>query len=136
MVERILRKAALLAAGVLFLCTFVAAWAQEEAIVEYAWGTVKSVSADKLVVQEYDYEADTTSQATYIVGDTTEIDSVSSLAEVAPGDSVEVEFIKKDGQNIAQSVSIEKAPAGETPVDIQDEAAPREDSAVSVPEEE
>jgi hypothetical protein len=126
MVERILRKAALLAAVALFLSTFAAAWAQEDDIVEYAWGTVKSVSGDKLIVDEYDYESDTSSQVTYVADEATKIDSVSSLAEIASGDSVEVEFIKKDGTNIAQSISVEKAPPGEV---VEEEAVPGEDAA-------
>lgn len=80
---------------------------------EFSYGTVKSVSVDQIVVSEYDYDADKDVEVTYTVTGDTKFENVSSVSEIAAGDSVDVDFMVKDGQKIASAISVEK-PVDET----------------------
>lgn len=76
---------------------------------EFSYGTVKSVSADQIVISEYDYEADKDVDVTYQVSADVKIEGAASLQEIAAGDAVDIDFLVKDGQNVATALTVEKA---------------------------
>jgi hypothetical protein len=75
---------------------------------EYAFGTVKSVSKDQLVVTEFDYDTGEEKEVAYSIDPKAEISGVNSLQEVASGDEVDVDYLVKDGKNVAVALSFAK----------------------------
>ena len=90
-----------------------AAPAVEEEEPEYAFGTVKSVEGDKLVINEFDYDTGEEKEAIYWVDSKTEYDNVASLKEVAAGDEVDIDYLMKDDKKMAVAVSVAKPVEGE-----------------------
>lgn len=97
--------------------------AEEET--EYSYGTVSSIAGDQLVVSEYDFEKDADVNVNYAVDATTKFENVTALTEIAAGDSVEIDYLVKDGKNVAKLVSVEKMTQPKT-------AAPATGSAAAV----
>jgi hypothetical protein len=107
-----------LSLGVLVILLFSVvgiSYAQEVAEeTDYSFGTVKSVTGDQLVVTEYDYEADKDVDITYTVDPAAKLENVDAVANIKAGDSIEIDFISKDGKKIAKALSVEKPlPEGE-----------------------
>lgn len=75
---------------------------------EFSFGTVKSITEDQLVVSEYDYESNADVDVTYQVPAETEFENAASLKEIAVGDSVDIDFLVKDGQKKAVAITVEK----------------------------
>ena len=75
---------------------------------EYTYGTVSSVSADQLVIKEYDYDNDQEVDITYTVGPDAKIQNAASLKDIVAGDSVEIDYVVKDGKRIVRNISVEK----------------------------
>lgn len=82
---------------------------------EYAFGTVKSVAQDQIVVTEFDYDTGEEKEVAYSIDPQAEISGVSSLQEVAAGDEVDVDYLVKDGKNVAVALSFAK------PVEVEEE---------------
>src|SRR3989338_1019955 len=72
---------------------------------EFSYGMVKSVSADQIVISEYDYEADKDVDVTYTVPADVKIEGAASLQEIAVGDAVDIDFLVKDGQKVASALT-------------------------------
>lgn len=90
--------------------------AQEEAAVgekEYAYGTVNTVSADQIVVQEYNYETGEETAVTYALDPAVKVTNVAAVKDIVAGDSVEVEFLTKDGKKVAVGLDVERLPEEE-----------------------
>ena len=83
-----------------------AAPAEEET--DYSFGTVKSVSGDQMVVSEYDYESDKDVDVTYAADPAVKLENVDAVANIKAGDSVEIDFVTKDGKKVAKTISVEK----------------------------
>ncbi len=75
---------------------------------DYSFGTVKSVTGDQLVVSEYDYESDKDVDVTYTTDPAVKLENANAVADIKAGDSVEIDFVSKDGKKIAKTVSVEK----------------------------
>jgi len=75
---------------------------------EYSYGTVSSISANQIVVKEYDYDSDTESDVTYEIDPAVTLEGVASVSEIAAGDTVDVEYIVKDNKKVAKILSVEK----------------------------
>lgn len=75
---------------------------------EFSFGTVKSITGDQLVVSEYDYESNADVDVTYQVPAETEFENATSLKDIAVGDSVDIDFLVKDGKKKAVAVTVEK----------------------------
>ena len=87
--------------------------AAEEPVVEFegaefSYGTAKSVSANQLVVSEYDYENDKDVDVTYSVNEKTTLEGIKAVTEIAAGDSVDIDYEVKGDQKIALSIAVEK----------------------------
>lgn len=82
--------------------------AQEGEELEYSWGEVSSVSSDKIVVKEYDYETDKEIEVTYEVDPKAEFKGVGSLKDVSVGDAVEIEYSVVDSKKVAKIIDVER----------------------------
>ena len=93
---------------------------------EFSYGTVKTVGADQLVVSEYDYDSDKDVDVTYSVPAGTKFENVTSAQEIKVGDAVDIDFLVKNGQKTASSITVEKATAEneEAALGAADEGAP------------
>jgi len=81
--------------------------AQEEEELESSYGIVKSLSSNELVVKQYDDEGEEV-DVTYIIDIKVELKNVDALEKIAVGDSVEVEYVVKDGKKVAKIITVEK----------------------------
>jgi hypothetical protein len=98
---------ALMAAVAAVSVPFMAA-AQEAEETSTSYGTVTQVSAEQIVVSEYNYDTDTNESVTYVLDPKVEIKNVASIKDIAVNDNVEINFLVKDGKKIAKVVSVEK----------------------------
>ena len=80
---------------------------------EYAFGTVKSVTADQITINEFDYDTGKENEAAYGLDSKTEYDNVASAKEIAAGDEVDIDYLVKDGKKVAVAVSVAKPVEGE-----------------------
>ncbi len=81
---------------------------------EYTFGTVKSVSADQIVINEFDYDTGEEKEQTYALDSKVELNNAASLQEIAQGDEVDVDYRVEGDKKIAQVISIAKPlPVGE-----------------------
>ena len=87
--------------------------AQEEEV-EYSYGTVNKVSGNDIEVKEYDFETESDVNVTYVVNAETQFINVNAVAEIAPGDTVDIDYVVKEGKNAAKVVDVEKAAAETT----------------------
>jgi hypothetical protein len=79
---------------------------------QWVWGEVVSVDAanNQINVKFLDYETDVEKEVAINVDDKTTYENVQSINEIKPKDTVSIDYIvNPDGQNIARSISIEKA---------------------------
>ena len=80
---------------------------------EYAFGTVKSVGADQITINEFDYDTGKENEATYGLDSKTTYENVAAAKEIAAGDEVDIDYLVKDGKKVAVTVSVAKPVAGE-----------------------
>jgi hypothetical protein len=73
----------------------------------YAYGTVSSVNADKLVICEYDYNKDEEVEVEYRIDPQVELKNLTSLDELVAGRNVEVDFIIAENQRLAKAISLD-----------------------------
>lgn len=81
--------------------------AQEEEELEFSYGVVRSLSSNELVVRQYDDEGEEV-DVTYIIDINVELKNVDALEDIAVGDSVEIEYVVKDGKKVAKIITVEK----------------------------
>jgi hypothetical protein len=96
--------------GIGFNPAFVPAQEKQEAqdLSVYTFGVVKQVSAERIVISEYDYTADKEVDVEYIINGGTQFINVSSAGDIQPGDEVEIVFVDEQGKKTAQSVSLDE----------------------------
>lgn len=75
---------------------------------EYSFGVVKSASATEIVVSEFDYDTGQDKEVAYSITPETEWENVASPSEVKAGDEVDVDYLVKDGKNVAVLVAVAK----------------------------
>ena len=75
---------------------------------EFTYGDVTSVSDMALVVNQYDYTTGEMKDMSYAVGSDVSLTNVNAISEIAVGDAVDVEYVKKDGKNVAVAIMVEK----------------------------
>jgi hypothetical protein len=81
----------------------------EEAQSFYSYGEVLSVSADQILIKEFDYVTGDEKEAVYHIDKETSFDSVESAQQIAPGELVDIEFIvSEDGRNIARDIFVDR----------------------------
>ncbi|MBN2097854.1 MAG: hypothetical protein JW714_05205 [Candidatus Omnitrophica bacterium] len=123
--------AAVLVLG-LILCSVPSDLRAQEEQKEYAYGTVKSVSNNSIIVTEFDYENEQEIDTTYSVEPaTTELSNIASLDEITSGDNIELEYVLRNGKKVAVSISVWKQREEEPPIPaepIEEEPAYPEES--------
>jgi hypothetical protein len=82
--------------------------AEEEDAALIGLGTVAKIDVNQLTVLEFEYESDAELEVIYEVTETTEYDNVKSLAELIPGDSVEIVYVEQSGKKIVLAISKEE----------------------------
>ena len=107
--KRYLEIAAVLVLGFLMCSVSGVSLAQEEEKTEYSWGKVSSASSSQIVVREYDYDSDEDVDVTYTIDPKAELKNVDSLKSIAVGDSVDIEYVVKDGKKVAKVIAVEKS---------------------------
>ncbi len=78
--------------------------------VQWVWGEVASVdpAAGTLAVKYLDYDTDEEKAMNMTVADTTTFQEVKGLDGIKPQDTVSVEYIVKEGKNLARDITVEK----------------------------
>lgn len=92
--------------------------ADNNANTQWVWGEVTGVDAigKNITLKYLDYETDQEKQISLEVDDSTVYDNVKSLEGIQLKDNLSVDYISKDGKNLAKSISLERSenpPAGE-----------------------
>ena len=82
--------------------------AQEEEETDYSWGTISSVSSNQIVAREHDYDKDEEVNVTYTVDPKVKLKNVKSLQDIKVGDSIEIDYVVKDGKKVAMAITVEK----------------------------
>jgi len=78
-------------------------------IEEFAYGQVLSISSSNVVVKEFDYDKEIEIEVSYKINSDTEFENVGSYNEIVVGDDVEIDYIQKEGINIAINIAKAKA---------------------------
>lgn len=91
--------------------TMVAPQAANDSNTQWVWGEVTVVDAQNktLTLKYLDYEADQEKEIALTIDDTASYENVKALEDIQPKDNLSVDYITKDGKNIAKSISLEKA---------------------------
>lgn len=78
---------------------------------QWVWGEVTGVDAqNKSVSLKYlDYETDQEKDMAIATDELTNYDNAKSLGEIQPKDNISVDYVVKDGKNIAKTIGLEKA---------------------------
>ena len=78
---------------------------------QWVWGEVTSVDAQNkaLTLKYLDYETDQEKEMVINTDDLTSYDNAKSLGEIQLKDNISVDYIVKDGKNIAKTIGLEKA---------------------------
>lgn len=108
---------------------------------QWVWGEVVTVdSVNKAISIKYlDYETDQEKEISISTNEKTTFENAASVEELKPTDTVSIDYISVDGENIAQNISVEKpevpaapqvqAPETQTqPQDLTPAQAPAEQS--------
>ncbi len=80
---------------------------------EYTFGTVKSVTGDQLVINEYDYDTGEEREAAYTIDPAVELHNVAAASEIAVGDEVDIDYLMKGNTKTAVVLSVAKPIEGE-----------------------
>jgi len=84
---------------------------------DYTFGTVKSVTADQIVILEFDYDSEKEVEAAYGIDPKAELGDVASVSEIQPGDEVDIDYVARDGKKTAVGIFVSK------PLGTEEEAA-------------
>ncbi len=114
--------------ALVFCCAMLAllnvSFAQEqgEEEAEYTWGIVSSISAQQIVLSEYDYDTDEEVNVAYTLDPDLELKNLESLEEIVVGSDVWVDYVVKDGKKIAVGIEL-RMPSSEesTPWETEEE---------------
>lgn len=68
---------------------------------EYTYGAVKQISADQIVILEYDYDREETIEESYKINPNTQFENVQSATELVEADNVEIYFKEENNDKIA-----------------------------------
>lgn len=82
---------------------------------EYAYGTVKEIAPERMVVGEYDEETGLSTDVSYALDPSVILENVGTLQEITVGDSVDIEYVLSGDGKVAKVVSVEKTLPQETP---------------------
>jgi len=70
----------------------------------YTYGTVISVSADSIVINEYDFDSDSFKEITYALTPDVKFSNVSAMTDIVAGDSVEIYYVVEGDKKVAKTI--------------------------------
>ncbi len=79
----------------------------ENPSLDYTDGTVVSLSKDKIVISEYNFDKDESEEATYFIDPNADTKDRAIFEKLSAGDEIEIYFYLKREKKIAQVVSKE-----------------------------
>ena len=80
---------------------------------DYTFGIVKSVTADQIVITEFDYDAEKEVEAAYQIDPKAQLGDVASVQEIRAGDEVDIDYVTRDGMKVAVGIFVSKPVGGE-----------------------
>ena len=106
--------------------------------VSWVWGEVKSVdpAGASVAVTYMDYQTDEEKDLALNIDSETKYENVAGLSDIKAGDTASIDYVIKDGKNIARNISIEKteempeAPTKVDPAQVKAPEAPVEAAGV------
>ena len=107
-----LKNVLILTIFIFSLCSSLLAFG-EKIPVKNAIGSVTAVSANQLVVNEYNLDTGEYNDRVYLFDSKTDLKNVKTINDISPNDNVEISYIEKAGKNIAQKIVVEKLSADE-----------------------
>jgi hypothetical protein len=114
---------------------FLAQTAQE-ATLEWLWGEATQVDLANgtVTVQYLDYDTDTEKTMAVTLDDKTRFENAASVADIAVGDTLSIDYTSVGGTIRARNISVEKAVPEETSTQgaIQEEMMPQEAPAENI----
>jgi len=110
-----LRKALILSLGLVVLSLNVSfIFSQEETEeIEWVWGDVVTLDENQITVRYLDYETDEEKEITVVCDPETEFENISSISEIKVEDSVSIDYVVREGKNIAKFISVERMETSE-----------------------
>lgn len=100
---------------------------------QWVWGEVTGVDTQgkALVLKYLDYETDQEKEISISVDDATAYENIKSLEEIQPKNNLSVDYVSKDGVNLAKSISLEKTEITPEPEPViePETTAPQADAA-------
>lgn len=82
------------------------ATAEDDAYLEEGYGTVKSVSEEKIVLMEYDLDSDADVAHTYLFDSDTSFANIDSYAEIPVGSEVSVGFTRDGERRTVKEIEV------------------------------
>lgn len=107
--KRYLVVAAVLALGLLVCSGISLAQEGVEEEMGYSWGTISSVSSNQIILTEYDYDSEEDVNVAYTVDPNLKFHNVNSLKDIAVGNKVWVDYVVREGKNVAMGIEVKKA---------------------------
>ncbi len=108
------KKALILSLGLMVLSLNVSfIFSQEETEeeieeIEWVWGDVVALDENQITVKYLDYETDEEKEIMVVCDLETEFENISLISEIKVGDSVSIDYVVREGKNIAKFISVEK----------------------------
>lgn len=133
-----MKNAVLILVAAVLLVAGRNAFAYDPDALDYSFGTVKSISATAITLEEYDFEGDLekTIDVSYVINAETEFDNFEKIDELKVDEDVEVYFVEENGQKVAISLAKDEGleDLGDEAYDMDEEGMPVDDGAVVVDE--
>ena len=98
-----------------FVVAFLGVWGfdlapdQEAEELDFSWGTVSSISKDRMVLVEIDLETDEEIDVSYLIDAHTEFQNVDSIDDIGTDDSVDLDYVFENGKRVAKVIYVNGA---------------------------
>ncbi len=112
----------LVAFGLAFAMQVPVAKAQENNEDKFSFGKVVSVSAQEVVVKEYDFAKDADVEVSYSVTAETEFGNVNAITELVANDDIVIDYLEKDGKRFVTTL-VKEDKGAEAPMVAAEEMA-------------
>ena len=114
---------ALVAFGLVFAVNIPVSMAQENNEDKFSFGKVVSVTAQEVVVKEYDFAKDADVEMTYAVSGETELGNINVITDLAVNDDIVIDYVEKDGKRVVTTI-VKEDKGAEVPMAATEEPVP------------
>jgi len=66
------------------------------------------ITSNQIIIAEYDDETDKELEVTYTIDPEVELKNVNALKDISVGDSVDIEYVVRNGKKVAKVIAVEK----------------------------